>query len=218
MELNNEAVKRKRRYNSSGRQAQARQSRLVVLDCAERLFVEQGYAHTTVAEIAEAAAVSVETIYKAFGGKPGLVRAIRERRLTGGGTPSAERQSDRMRQRENDPRKIIANWGRLAGEAAPAGWPILALIRDAAAVDPELLPLLEEVDADRHKRMELNARHLYERGHLRADVSLDQAVDILWAYSSPELYDLLVLRRGWKIERYSRFLAEAITAALLPPD
>jgi hypothetical protein len=30
------------------------------------------------------------------------------------------------------------------------------------------------------------------------------------------LYKLLVLRRGWPLERYGKFIAEAMIAALLP--
>ena len=69
-------VKGKRRYDSSGRQAQARRSREVILDAAYRQFVTTGYTATTIATIADEAGVSVETIYKAFGAKSGLVTAL----------------------------------------------------------------------------------------------------------------------------------------------
>jgi hypothetical protein len=57
---------------------------------------------------------------------------------------------------------------------------------------------------------------LHDGEHLRPDLSVHDARDILWTYSSVELYDLLVLRRGWDPERYGRWIAEALTAALLP--
>jgi hypothetical protein len=60
------------------------------------------------------------------------------------------------------------------------------------------------------------ARDLHEGGHLRPDVSVDDASDVLWTYNSVELYDLLVLQRGWETERYGRWIAEALIAALLP--
>ena len=69
-------VKPKRRYDSPRRAEQARQTRVEVLDAARRLFLHDGFAVTTIAAIAAEARVSVETIYKMFGGKPGLVRAI----------------------------------------------------------------------------------------------------------------------------------------------
>ena len=60
-----------------------------------------------------------------------------------------------------------------------------------------------------------NARRLRDAGHLRTGISLAQAADILWTYSSPELYELLILRRGWAPKRYGTFVAEAMIAALL---
>lgn len=92
--------------------------------------------------------------------------------------------------------------------------PILLLVREAAASDDEMAELLEELDADRLRRMTVNARHLYDAGHLRAGVSLAEAADALWTYTSPELYELLVLRRQWPVERYGRFVADALAAAV----
>src|SRR5207244_1663163 len=100
-------------------------------------------------------------------------------------------------------------------EVAPLVAPILLLIRDAAANAPEVADLLREVDADRHRRMTDNARRLRDAGHLRAGIRLADAADVLWTYSSPELYELLVLRRGWSPDRYGRFVAVAMIAALL---
>jgi hypothetical protein len=65
--------------------------------------------------------------------------------------------------------------------------------------------------------MTVNARALSEAGHLRPGITVAQAADILWTYSSPELYELLVLSRGWPAEHYGHFVAQAMIAALLPP-
>src|SRR5450755_3477292 len=132
MDLNTSPVKPPRRYDSRRRQQQALRSRLDVLESARLLFLTRGYAATTIAEIADTADVSVEMIYKAFGGKPGLVRAIWEHGLAGVGPVPAEQRSDEMRALETDPRKIIQNWGILTSEVAPRVAPILLLIRTAA--------------------------------------------------------------------------------------
>ncbi|MBO0814322.1 MAG: hypothetical protein J2P30_04100 [Actinobacteria bacterium] len=65
--------------------------------------------------------------------------------------------------------------------------------------------------------MRLDARGLHDAGHLRPGITVAQAADILWAYSSAELYELLVLRRGWPAGRYGDFVARSMTAAMLPP-
>jgi AcrR family transcriptional regulator len=212
------AVKPQRRYNSSRRRAQAARTRQDVVEAARRLFLADGYGQTTVGAIAEAAGVSVETIYKGFGGKSGLVRAVVAKGLEGAGSVPAEQRSDEMQAAEQDPRAVIRNWTRLATEVAPRIAPIALLIRGAAGADLEMADLLAEVDGQRLRRMEKNARTLYERGDLREGITLEQARDILWTISSPELYELLVLRRGWSIDRFAAFQAEQMIAALLPPE
>jgi AcrR family transcriptional regulator len=181
------------------------------------LFLSRGYAATTVAAIAAQARVSVETVYKSFGGKPGLVSAIVERGLAGAGPVPAEQRSDQIRDTEPDPRQILTAWGAFVTEIAPRTVPILLLARDAAASDPELAALLDEISTARLERMTVNARALTAAGHLRPGITVTRAADILWTYSSPELYELLVLRRGWSPEQYGRFAAQAMIAALLPP-
>ena len=67
MEQKFSSVNARRRYDSSGRRERARQTRDQIVDVAEGMFLSGGYAATTVAAIAAAALVSVETIYKGFG-------------------------------------------------------------------------------------------------------------------------------------------------------
>lgn len=215
MERKSAARKRRRSYDATARRAGAARNHDAVLDAAERLFLGRGYAATAITAIAEAAAVSPEMIYKAFRGKPGLVRAIRERRLVGDGPTPAESRSDRARRAEPDPQKLVAEWGRLTAEVAPLVSPILLLVRDAATTDPDMAKLRSELDADRLRRMMTNARHLHRSGHLRAGIGLATAADVLWTYSAPELYELLVLKCRWSAKRYGTFVGESIAAALL---
>lgn len=81
-----------------------------VLEAAGRRFLRDGYAATTVASIADDAGVSVELLYKAFGGKPGLVRGLWDTALAGEGPVHAEIRSDTVAGAEADPTVIIANW------------------------------------------------------------------------------------------------------------
>lgn len=211
-------VKSTRTYDSTGRQAQAQRSRDAVIQAAQRLFLSLGYAPTTIAAIATEAGVSVETIYKTFGGKPGLVRAIHERGLEGRGPTPAYERSDEMRSQETDPRTIMRKWGQLTAEVAPLGAPILLLVRSAAATDPEVEALLEESDSARLQRMRHHAGFLAQRGYLKAGISPAQAADVLWTCSSPELYELLVLRRGWSLRRFGRFVGDFMITALLAEE
>jgi AcrR family transcriptional regulator len=211
-------VKRRRRYDSTRRQEQARQTREAILEVARRRFLDDGFAATTVAAIAAEVEVSVDTIYKTFGGKPGLVRAICEMGLAGEGPVHAEARSDALQTTEPDPHRIMRGIGKLAAEVAPRVAPIMLLVRDAAVTDPEMAALKAELDEQRLERMAHNARNLAEAGHLRDGLTVEHAGEIMWTYSSPELYELLVITRGWRIERLGSFIADALTAVLLPSE
>jgi AcrR family transcriptional regulator len=208
-------VKKKRPYDASRRREQARRNRDRIIEAAERRFLRDGYAATTIAVIAADAELSQDSIYKAFGGKPGLVRAIREKALAGTRPLPAEQRSDVMQAQALDPRAVIEGWGALTAEIAPRVAPILLLLRAAAATDPEVNALLAEMDQDRLRRMTDNARRMRDAGHLRAGITLSKAADVLWTYSAPELYELLVIRRGWSPKRFGRFVADAMIDALL---
>lgn len=205
-----------RRYDSSGRKERARQSRSLILDVAERSFLQHGFAATTMAYIAEQSGVSAETIYKSFENKAGLVRAIYERGLTGTGTVAAYQRSDQLRQQIDDPRELMQKWGVLTAEVASTVTPILILIRSAAATDSSMADLLARSDAHRLERMEHNARFLADRSFLKDGVTLAEATDVMWVVSSPELYELLVLERRWTSAQFAAFVAQTMSAALLP--
>jgi hypothetical protein len=91
----------------------------------------------------------------------------------------------------------------------------MLLIGDAATTDPDMVELEAELDAERLERMTHNARNLATAGHLRPGLTVEHAGEIMWAYSSPQLYELLVVKRGWTLEQLGAFVADALTAALL---
>ncbi len=211
-------VKSKRRYDATRRRAQAAQTRTSILDAARRLFLEHGYAATTVPLVAAEAGTSTKTVYKAFAGKSGIVRALWERGLEGRGPVPAPQRSDVLSATETDPVEVLRSWGTLTAEVSPEVSPILLLVRGAAAADPEMATLLADADAQHRTRMRHNARRLEQRGWLRPGLGLTRATDILCAYSSAAFYEQLVINSGWPAKRYGEFVGEALIAALLPPS
>jgi AcrR family transcriptional regulator len=209
------SVKTRRPYDSRARLEQARRTQETILDVARESFLAAGYGATTVTAIAGKAGVSAETIYKTFGGKAGLVRAIYERGLAGRGPTAAPERSDAVSARESDPRAIIRHWGMLHAEVTPLVAPILLLARSAAALDSDLAAMLKDSDESRLARMRHNAGMLAKRGFLREGVTVQHAADILWFHTAPELYELLVLRRGWTPAKLGDFVAATLIAALL---
>src|SRR3954454_17418463 len=109
-------VNAKSSYDAPRRRFQAQRNRDAIITAAERRFLTDGYAATTVASIAAEAGVSTDTVYKTFGGKPGLVRSIRARALEGEGPIPAEQRSDQLHTPDTDAATIIHGWGALTAE------------------------------------------------------------------------------------------------------
>lgn len=166
--------------------------------------------------VARDAGVSAETVYKAFGPKPAVVRALWMQGLAGSGPVPAPQRSDAFSASSADPVVMVRGWAKLLKEVSPRVSPIVLLIRDAAVHDPDMAALLAEVDQQRRERMRHNAARLHRRSWLRSGLDLDQAADILWTYSSQELYELLVIKSGWSVDRYADFVGDAMVAALIP--
>jgi AcrR family transcriptional regulator len=209
-----QAVKR-RRYDASRRREQARLTREALIASARRLFLDGGYSATTIASIAADAGASTDTIYKSFGGKAGLLRAMCEDALAGAGPVPAEQRSDAMQAAETDPYRMLRGLGTLTTEVAPRIAPLLLLLAAAAETDPAVTHLRADLDAARLTRMTQVAQTLAGKAELRPGVSPQEAAEIMWTYSSPELYGLLVVGRGWTPARYGEFVGEALVDALL---
>jgi AcrR family transcriptional regulator len=189
-----------------------------MLQAARRLFLDHGYAATTMPAVAAAAGVSVQSVYKAFGNKPALLKAVFDVAIAGDDEPVPVLQREALGRvrAEPDPYRKLSLYGEFVAEVTPRHVPIQLLARAAATADPEAAGVWDQLRAERLAGLTLFARALHQDGHLRPGVSVDEARDLLWTYNSPELYELLVLQRGWTPQRYGRWLADALTAALLP--
>jgi AcrR family transcriptional regulator len=212
-----EPVKR-RAYDASRRRERALLQRRRILDAARTRFERDGYAATTLGAIAADADVSVETIYKAFRNKPGVVKALFDVAVVGDDAPvpMMQREFVARNMAEPDARKKLRDYAEHLAVTVPRTAPIQLLVRRAAATDPDLAALWEQMNGERLTGMTAFGAHLHTGGHLRDGITAEDARDILWTYNSIEVYELLVLERGWSLERYRDFVADALITALLP--
>lgn len=204
-----------RRYDSTRRRQQAQHNRRAVLVAARRRFLAQGYAATTIAEIARDAAVSVETVYKTFATKAGVLKALFDVSVAGDDEPIPMVERDAIQKVRDAPdaaRKLEIYAKHLAA-TMPRSAPIQLLARDGAAVSPDAADVWKQIRQETLDAMTMFASALAQTGQLR--VSANQARDVLWTYHAPELYELLVLERGWSAARYGKFIARAWIDALL---
>jgi AcrR family transcriptional regulator len=214
-EVKGPTVPAARRYDSSGRRQASAHRRRRVLAAARSRFLADGYVATTVARVAEDAGVSPELVYKSFGSKAGLARAVWDRALRGQQDRPAEARSDEVSAAATDPRVILRNWAVLSAEVSEVGAPLHAVVRAAAQVDEGAAQLFAEIEQARAERMAHNAAYLVDGGHVRTALTRTQVRDVL-VHAAGELYEAFVLRRGWDRDAYVEVTYRFLEGALLP--
>jgi AcrR family transcriptional regulator len=211
-------VKPRRRYDSARRRQQADQTRHDIITAAGQLFRERGYG-VAMSTIAAEAGVVVETVYRVFGSKSGLFRAVVEALLAGGVSradlPVEERAGIRTVIEEPDPRRQVELWVATQPGIHRRAGPVLRALRTGAASDDELRRLWEEMEAWRLAGQGRFVARLDGEGALRSDRSFEEARDLVFTLTSLAVYDLLVLERGWTDRQYEAWLAGALIRELL---
>lgn len=208
----------KRAYDASGRQEQARARRLAVVLAARDLFQELGFRRTTIAAVAERAGVSAESVYKGFGTKASLAKAVFDLAVAGDDepVPVAERPAMQAIRTEHDVRRKIAMFLEGLTQRQARSADVQILIRDGRHVDDALVPVWAAMEDEGLTGMAALGRHLWDSGQLRTDIDVDEVRDVLWNYLAVDHYERLVLRRGWSLERYTGWLNDAVISALCP--
>src|SRR5664279_441214 len=207
----------KRAYKSPRRAEQAAATRNAVLAAARELFVSNGYTATTVAEIAEHARVSADTVYASVGRKAALLRELVETAISGTEQSVPAEQRDyvvRIRLATSARDKITTYALAITGIQQRMG-PVFLALRDAAATDKECASLWAEIAKRRAANMRTFAADLRTTGELRTDLSDDQVADIIWSMNAAEYWVLLVRERAWTADQFTAWLIDAWTRLLL---
>src|SRR3954463_10102622 len=212
-----ETVNPRRRYESPRRREQAAATRRQILQAAERLFAERGYAATTMAAIAAEAGVALKTVYIAFETKSGLLRALWHLRLRGDeeDVPIGERPWYRAVLAEPDAERALrlgAHQARLVKERAGA---LLGVIRSAASADRDAQELWNRIESDFYANQSAVVQALHDRGELRPGLDAARGADIMWTLNHPDVWRLLVGERGWTPEAWEHWFAETVCEQLL---
>jgi AcrR family transcriptional regulator len=209
----------KRPYDNSRRLAQSRATRAQVVAAARKLFVDAGYATTTIESIGDAAGVPLATIYRLFGSKLGILRSVIDVTFGGDDEPVAfgDRPEVRAALAEPDPDRLLDAFAPIARQLMDRSAPLMRVLASAAEVDPEAAGALDEVRRQRITGQSRIADALAKRGALREGLTKAEAADIVYAFMSPDMHHLLTVERGWSADRYERWLGEGLKAVLLPP-
>jgi AcrR family transcriptional regulator len=207
----------RRRYHSPLRADQAAETRRRVLEAAFRLFVDRGYAGTTIAAVAEHAGVSPETIYLSLGGKRGLLEGVIEMAIAGEDDPPTGGNAwwdavARLPGAHDRLGKMVEYSCRILARTRP----IHAVIRGAADKEAFAAALGSRLLHDRlTNQTERIGEYLGDQ--LRQGLSVAEAGQRYCALTSPELYQMLTVEFGWTPDQHRKWLTSLLEAELLGP-
>jgi AcrR family transcriptional regulator len=208
-------VKKKRRYSSAVRDEQAARTRARILDAASELFLNRGYARTTMKDIADGAGVARDTVHATFGSKARVLTALIDLRLVPDSSVAniTQRPDAQAIKDEVDQRTQIELFARFITGISTELRPIFEILRTASAVEPEMAKTFEEMDRFRMDNMQRYAKWIAARGPLR--VRTRRAGEIIWALASPDVGRMLCDELGWTQAQHARWLADTLIQTLL---
>lgn len=209
-------VKDKRKYSSAVRDEQAARTRTRILEAASELFLERGYARTTIKDIAVRADVARDTVHAIFGNKARVLTALIDLRLVPDDAVAnvTQRQDAQAIRNEMDQRKQIELFAKFIAGISTELRPVFEILRTASAVEPEMANVFEEMNRFRLDNMQTYAKWIAARGPLR--VTTRRAGEIIWALASLDVARMLCDEIGWTQSQHARWLTDTLIRTLLP--
>lgn len=208
-----------RPYDASRRRQRADENRIAMLRSAHRMFVERGYARTTMAAIAADAGVSTDLVYKTFGTKHRLVVEVLNYDATSevDSPPVLEQTRPQEVRAEKDQRTQIRMFAADIAQRTRRVRPIDDVIRSAGEVDPVLATQRAQDQRTRLSNLQAFVGWVAANGALREGLEEEDAAATVWALTGPDMHRLLVDELGWEHQRYADWIRDTLTAVLLPP-
>ncbi|WP_326770949.1 TetR/AcrR family transcriptional regulator (plasmid) [Streptomyces sp. NBC_01591] len=201
----------RRRYDSLRRATQALETRAEIARAARRLFDAQGWASTTVRDVAREAGVSVPTVYATYGNKTGLTRAVADSADLSADAPQMLAELEAA---AADPERQLAAMAGYDRRLFERAGDVIMLIREAGRSEPELATAYRE-GRERGDETRIQVFSSWPEGTLRRGLDLQAAVDIYAAVCNIGVYTTLTTERGWQPGRIEEWWGQTLARELL---
>jgi TetR/AcrR family transcriptional regulator of autoinduction and epiphytic fitness len=211
------ADKPRRNYVSPTRTERAQNTRTRVIEAATRLFVQQGYATTSMRAIATEAGVSVPTVELLFGTKAQLLHVVIDVAVAGDDEPvpvlrrgwAADAQS------AGNLADFLSVVAQVLSEAQARSAGVMLAAYEAAASDPDIQLLIMDRESQRERTTNWIVNGVVDRAALRPELDRARAIDTVWMLMDPVIFNRLTRHRGWSLDRYASWFADSVTRLLV---
>jgi AcrR family transcriptional regulator len=198
------------------RRERAQATRLRIAKAAGVLFCERGYTGTTMADIADAAGVAVQTVYFVFHTKSDVLSTTYDVAVLGDGHPAPPQAQEWYRRAVSEPdagtaiRAVVEGAGEIVRRVAPLD----LAVRTAAASDPDVARFLAQNERMRLEGYREMVEFLSTKSPLRTGLSPERATDVMLLLVGPAAYRTLVADRGWSHAEWVAWSSEVLTEQL----
>lgn len=189
-----------------------------MIEAASRLFVEHGFAGTTIDAVAAEASVAAPTVYAAFRNKRQLLSECVRYALRGGamqGPLLEQPAAQAVRSAREQPAQLRLFARDITDRLERVG-PLMDVVGAAAAQDAEVAELRRRLQKARLANHRTMIGWLMQNGRLRDGLTAGAAAELSWTLASPEVHRLLRRERGWSKARFARWLEGSLARLLLP--
>jgi AcrR family transcriptional regulator len=202
---------KKRPYKSVARNTRAAETRTRILNSAKNLFESEGFEAVTIEKMAQAANVSIPTIYSLFQSKRGVLRALMDEVLPSDQFTALVEES----LQEKSPKKRLAISAKIGRQMYDVERAQMAIFRGAAVLAPEFRELEKEREMRRYTRQEVTIRAMVKENSLMEGLDSTKARDILWALTGRDMYRMFVIEQGWSSDEYEKWLTQLLVSTLI---
>jgi AcrR family transcriptional regulator len=215
-------VKRvKRSYHAPRREEQAAVTRAAVLHAARGLFVERGYAGTSIRDVAVAARVGEQTVYRLFDTKAVLLREVLLAAVSG--TPGGVTATDEPGFIEqvaavpaaSERLRLIGQWSAAGYQRGSADLEMVVFA--AAETDPRVRDLAAQIRELRYTDTRALVTAVAGEMEPPSGMTLDDIADYIYAIWSSPVHQMLVGERGWTTDKFIDWTVRAVERLFLEP-
>ena len=198
---------------ASRRARQALETRRDIVAAARTLFALQGYAGTSMAQIAERAGVSVQTIYDSMGSKRSIVLALNDLIDAEGDVAAL---ASRIPQ-TTDPIEMLQTAVAISRNINERCADIVGAVYSAASVEAEMQAVRDESRRRHREGIGRLTNRLNSLGALRSDIAAGTAADVIAAMTDPQVGRTFVLEYGWSWDTWHVWTVDTLATLVLRP-
>ncbi|MFM6847807.1 MAG: TetR/AcrR family transcriptional regulator [Terrabacter sp.] len=195
-----------------------RRTERAVIAAAKELFETQGYASTTMTQIAQHAECAPRTLFLRFATKADLLRRVVDATFAGLAEPGEGLTAARARLKAGTLDERLRAFAEGVADVLVRTGPLFAVAREAEASEPSIRAGFDEARRDTLANSHRMWQHLADDGLLHPDVDVAWVADTTGLLASADTYLLMSTTLAWSRDELAAWLHRTWTHFATTPS